>query len=211
MTNKFTDIKYLIFDLDNTLYPPETGLLQNVSNNISKFIEKKLRLSEKEANILREKYKEKYGITLSGLIKHHGIDFNEFDKFVYNINYESKLKKDNNLYNILKRINLKKIIYTNSGEIHSLKVLKQLGLDNLFDDVITIEKLNFLAKPTKESITYFLKLTSVKPKNSLFFEDSETNLFAAEQFGFKTAIVGKQTKNFDFSIKKITDIQNFFL
>ncbi len=203
-------IECFVFDLDNTLYPKETGLLQSVGVNISKFIAEKLGFNDEEADLLRQKYKEKYGITLSGLIKHHGINPKDFDEFVYNLEYDEKLEKDDKLIAVLKKIDKKKIIYTNSGKIHSQKVLKKLEIEHLFDEIITIEKLDFFAKPTKKSFEYFIEQTSIKPGNSIFFEDSEINLTAAKNMGFKTVLIGNENPDFDICLKQIADIIEIF-
>ncbi len=199
-------IECFVFDLDNTLYPKETGLLQSVGVNISKFIAEKLGFNDEEADLLRQKYKEKYGITLSGLIKHHGINPKDFDEFVYNLEYDEKLEKDDKLIAVLKKIDKKKIIYTNTGKIHYQKVLKKLEIEHLFDEIITIEKLNFFAKPTEKSFEYFIEQTSIKPENSIFFEDSEINLITAKNIGFKTALIGDKNPDFHLCFKQITDI-----
>ncbi len=200
------NIKFYVFDLDNTLYPKNSGLLQSVSSNITKFIMKKLNLNQAEADLLREKYKEQYGITLAGLIKHHGINSKEFDEHVYNLDYDNKLKKDEKLIYLLNKMNGKKIIYTNSGEIHTHKILSRLYIKKFFHKIITIEKLDFFAKPTKESFKKFIYKTSVNPNESLFFEDSEINLQAAKKFGFKTVLVGNENNEFDLCIKEITEL-----
>ncbi|NLG84782.1 MAG: hypothetical protein GX493_09315 [Firmicutes bacterium] len=56
---------YLLFDLDNTLYPEESGLLAHLDRRIEEFLVHNLGLEKKaSAAALRETYRQKYGITL---------------------------------------------------------------------------------------------------------------------------------------------------
>ena len=72
------DIKYWLFDLDNTLYDGATKVFDQVDKKMSKFISKKLNVSIDEARKIQKNYFQEYNTTLNGLIKHHKIDANEF-------------------------------------------------------------------------------------------------------------------------------------
>lgn len=196
-------IETLVFDLDNTLYSPESGLLSTVSGRISNYISDRLGLNQTDADILRERYRSKYGITLTGLIHQHNIDPIDFDTFVYDINYTDKVKSDQHLKTLLNELPHEKIVYTNAGSRHAHTVLNRLGLADCFDNVIAIEDLNFQAKPTTSSFDSFIQLTSINPKSSLFFEDSSENLDTAKSFGFTTAMVGQSDYTADYNLPDI--------
>lgn len=198
-----TQIETLIFDLDNTLYSPDSGLLATVGKRISEYITLRLGLKTNDADLLREKYRNRYGITLPGLIDFHNIDPIDFDTYVYDIDYDEKIKSDPKLKILLNSMPQKKIVYTNAGSRHASIVLNNLGLSECFDKVIAIEDLDFLAKPTKESFDYFIKLTQVDPKTSIFFEDSIDNLNTAKTFGFTTALVGVPEHSADYNLADI--------
>jgi len=67
-----------VFDLDNTLYSPATGLLDQVDRLMTGFIARELRLGRDEASRIRAEYLQRYGATMTGLVAEHGVDPDEF-------------------------------------------------------------------------------------------------------------------------------------
>ncbi len=63
----------LIFDLDDTLYPPESGMWHAIGERINQYIQKRLGLSLSEAIALRDQMYLQYGTTLRGLQMHYGV------------------------------------------------------------------------------------------------------------------------------------------
>ena len=61
MTQLNKEIDFWIFDLDNTLYPADSGIFQQVHELMGKFISKYLNLNPKQANELQRKYYKKHG------------------------------------------------------------------------------------------------------------------------------------------------------
>ena len=68
------NIKYWIFDLDNTLYSGQTKVFSEVDKKMSSFISKKFNVDLKKAKEIQKKYFYEYGTTLSGLMNHDNID-----------------------------------------------------------------------------------------------------------------------------------------
>ena len=92
---------------------------------VSSFISKKLNISVNEAKKIQKEYFHKYSTTLSGMMKHHNIDANEFLEFVHDINLDF-LKHDKGLEIEISRIKGKKIIFTNGSKAHAKNVTKKL-------------------------------------------------------------------------------------
>ena len=143
------DIKYWIFDLDNTLYSGQTKVFAEVSKNMSAYISKKLDIDLLEAKELQKKYFYENGTTLSGLMKYDKIDPHEFLEFVHNIDI-SWLPKDLLLRQELIKIKEKKYIFTNGSHSHIENVTKQLGIEDLFDGAFAITDSAFVPKPNVE-------------------------------------------------------------
>ena len=101
-------IKYWIFDLDNTLYSGQTKVFEQVDKKMSAFIAEKLNINIQEAKKIQKEYFHKYNTTLSGMIKHHKIDANEFLEFVHDVNLDF-LKKNKELEKEIARISGKKL------------------------------------------------------------------------------------------------------
>ena len=67
------NIKYWIFDLDNTLYSGQTQVFSEVDKKMSAFISQKMNVDLVKAKEIQKKYFYEYGTTLSGLMKQDGI------------------------------------------------------------------------------------------------------------------------------------------
>ena len=101
------DIKYWIFDLDNTLYSGQTKVFSEVDKKMSSFISEKFKVDLVKAKEIQKKYFYEYGTTLSGLMNHDNIDPQEFLEFVHDIDI-SWLPKDEILREELIKIKEKK-------------------------------------------------------------------------------------------------------
>ena len=107
-------IKFWIFDLDNTLYSGKTKVFEQVDKKMTKFISEKLNVDLEEARKIQKNYFQEYNTTLNGMIKHHKIDADEFLEFVHDVDLNF-LNKDENLENEIRKLNGKKIIFTNGS------------------------------------------------------------------------------------------------
>lgn len=179
------DIKYWIFDLDNTLYNGQTKVFSEVDKKMSAYISKKLNISLVEAKDLQKKYFYENGTTLSGLMKHNNIDPYEFLEFVHEIDI-SWLPKDKLLRNELIKIKEKKFIFTNGSHSHVRNVTEQLGISDLFDGAFAITDANFIPKPFKEPYEKLIKKFNIEPAKSILIEDIAHNLEQAKNLGMKT-------------------------
>ena len=179
------DIKYWIFDLDNTLYSGQTKVFAEVSKNMSTYISKKLDIDLIKAKEIQKKYFYENGTTLSGLMKYDKIDPYEFLEFVHNIDI-SWLPKDLQLRKELIKIKEKKYIFTNGSQSHVKNVTKQLGIEDLFDGTFTITDANFVPKPNLEPYKKIIEKFDLDPKKSILIEDIAHNLEQAKNLGMKT-------------------------
>jgi len=179
------DIKYWIFDLDNTLYSGQTKVFAEVSKNMSAYISKKLDIDLFEAKKLQKKYFYENGTTLSGLMRYDKIDPHEFLEFVHNIDI-SWLPKDLLLRQELIKIKEKKYIFSNGSHSHVKNVTKQLGIEDLFDGAFAITDADFVPKPNVEPYKKMIKKFDLDPKKSILIEDIAHNLEQAKNLGMKT-------------------------
>ncbi len=179
------NIKYWIFDLDNTLYSGQTKVFDQVDKKMSSFISKKLEISIKEAKKIQKDYFRKYNTTLSGMIKHHNIDANEFLEFVHDVNLDF-LGKNPELEKEIANISGKKIIFTNGSKAHAENVTKKIGINKLFDGVFDIVEANFIPKPSIEAYKKLIQKYKIEPQYCIFIEDIARNLKPAHELGMKT-------------------------
>ena len=178
-------IKYWIFDLDNTLYSGKTRVFEQVDKKMSEYISKKLNVSTAEAKEIQKNYFHEYNTTLNGMIKNHKIDADEFLEFVHNIDIDF-LKKDLILGEELKKLDGKKIIFTNGSRKHALNVTKRIGIDHYFDDIFDIIDSEFVPKPAIQPYKKLVEKHKIDPKLCGFVEDIARNLKPAYEMGMKT-------------------------
>ena len=66
--------RFLLCDLDNTLYPPDSGVMAAVGQRMIRYIVERVDLPPDQAEQLKLQYFREYGTTMRGLILHYGID-----------------------------------------------------------------------------------------------------------------------------------------
>ena len=111
MKNPLSKIEFWLFDLDNTIYHPNTKIFNQIDLRMKKYISKILDVTEDEAFKVQKKYYRKYGTTLFGLMKNDKVNADDFLNYVHNINLKN-LVKSNELINLLESLPGKKYIYT---------------------------------------------------------------------------------------------------
>ena len=211
-------IKFWIFDLDNTLYSGKTKVFEQVDKKMSKYISEKLKISIEEAKKIQKNYFHEYNTTLNGMIKNHKIDANEFLEFVHDIDIDF-LKKDILLGEELKKLDGKKIIFTNGSKKHALNVTQKIGIDHHYDSIFDIDESEFIPKPAIEPYKKLVKKHKIDPKLCVLVEDIARNLKPAYEMGMKTvwiendepwakkfsdeSFVGYKTNNLTEFLKKI--------
>ena len=181
----FNTINCWIFDLDNTLYSGKTKVFEQVDKKMSKYISDKLNVGVEEAKKIQKNYFYEYNTTLNGMIKNHKINPDEFLDFVHDINIDF-LQKDPALAKEIENLNGKKIIFTNGSRKHAINVTKQIGIDQLFDDIFDIVDAEFIPKPSMEPYKKLVKKHKIDPKLCVLVEDIARNLKPAYEMGMKT-------------------------
>ena len=178
-------IKFWLFDLDNTLYDGATKVFDQVDKKMSKLISEKLNVSLEDARKIQKNYFQEYNTTLNGMIKNHKINADEFLEFVHDVDL-SFLNKNKFLEEEIKKLNGKKIIFTNGSRAHALNVTKRIGIDRLFDGIFDIRDCEFIPKPSKEPYKKLVESYKIEPQYCIFFEDIARNLKPAHELGMKT-------------------------
>ena len=189
-------IKTWIFDLDNTLYPPEENIFSQIDKKMTTFIAENLKISHEEAfNIQKQNFID-HGTTLAGFMNtgNSKINPDKFLEYVHDINLNS-LKEDNKLRKILLMLPGKKYIFTNGTKKHAENVLKKLNLENIFQSIFGIKEANYLPKPNIETYNLFLKINNIDPKTSIMFEDMGRNLIPAKKLGMTTVLLERKLPN----------------
>jgi len=190
--DKLKNVSTWVFDLDNTLYDSKFRLMEAMSQKIMDFIINKFGMSENDAYALRNKYWKQYGLTMNGLMIDYNINPQEYLKEIHDIDI-SHVPPCKTTIEQLKNINGRKLIFTNSSSDFAERMLKQLGINDQFETIFSIEDSNFIPKPKIESYHTAIKKLGFDPKTSCMFEDTAMNLEPAAQLGMTTVwIQGEQ-------------------
>ena len=189
MSADLTHVDTWLFDLDNTLYPEESGFMSSVEGRMTSFVEKVTGLPRDEAFALQKAYLAEHGLTLKGLMLHHGVDPADFHALFHDLSLEV-LAQDPELLAALEALPGRRLIFTNADDRHAERVLAHLGLRGLFDEVFHIHSFGFAPKPDPLGFQRMIDAHGLAPASTAFFEDSEKNLKPAADLGMTTVLVG---------------------
>ncbi|WP_221395396.1 HAD-IA family hydrolase [Clostridium perfringens] len=200
------------FDIDNTLYNPNHGIMNIINNRIIDYMNKKCLINKNDINFYRKRYSEKYGSTLKGLIIEKKIDAIEYLEYIHEIDSKYFPKEDKKLRSLLKKIDEPKIIITNSYKKYALQILESLNIIDIFDEIFDVIDMKLLYKNSAMSYKIVLKSMKLKAEDTVMIDDVRDFLICAKNVGMKTILVNKNIKSFDldYSIENIYDLEKIF-
>src|SRR6056297_2382958 len=108
----FAHVDSWVFDLDNTLYPPEMRLFDQIEVRMTQFVMDALGVDRAEAHRLRLEYWRRHGTTLAGLMREHDVDPGPYLTDVHDISFDV-LEADAELAARIRALPGRKIVYTN--------------------------------------------------------------------------------------------------
>ena len=191
MKQHFAHVTTWVFDLDNTLYPPRIRLFDQIEVRMTDWVMRELGVGRTEASRLRQHYWDKYGTTLAGLMREHGVDPGPYLSDVHDIDF-SVLPADPALAEAIAALPGRRVVYTNGGADYAAKVLQARGLVGLFDRVYGIEHAGFLPKPERAAFDAVFALDGLRPDQAAMFEDDPRNLRAPHAMGMRCVHVAEK-------------------
>jgi len=198
---------HLIFDLDETLYPRDAGLMREIGQRIEVWIRRSLGLSPDEAAALRQAYLHKYGTTLGGLLAEHEVDADAYLEFVHDVPVEARLRPDPALAQMLDAIPLHKVVFTNATSEHGWRVLQALGVADRFEQVIGIREMGLHNKPHLEAYRTLLRRLGAQGPACILVDDRAENLRPAKRLGMTTVLVDAAVaEGVDFVVQHVLDV-----
>jgi len=179
-----------VFDLDNTLYPPEVSLWRIVDARIERFVQERLDVDPEAARRVRKDYLREFGTTLRGLMKYHDVPPGEYLDFVHDVPIPEIVPPRPDLRKMLAGLPGSRVVFTNGSESYARRVLGALGVLDLMEGIYGIEFMEYIAKPSPYPYAKLLQETGVRAEVSLFCEDVRENLLPARELGMFTVWVG---------------------
>jgi putative hydrolase of the HAD superfamily len=184
----FAHVKTWVFDLDNTLYPPQFRLFDQIELRMTAWVMQALGVGKTEANRLRQHYWDTYGTTLAGLMREHNINPAPYLDDVHDIDF-TVLPADPALAASIRALPGRRIVYTNACVPYAHRVLQARGLSGLFDAVYGVENAGFLPKPERAAFESIFAQDGLNPSTAAMFEDDARNLAAPHAMGMQTIYV----------------------
>ena len=184
----FDHIDTWVFDLDNTLYPHDVNLWQQIDVRIRDFIADFLNLSPEQAFRVQKDYYRRYGTTMRGMMTEHGMKADDFLEFVHQIDH-SPLEANPALGAALEKLPGRKLILTNGTRKHADAVMQRLKINQHFEDVFDIAAADLDPKPLPEVYQRFLARHGVDATKAAMFEDLARNLETPHALGMTTVLV----------------------
>jgi putative hydrolase of the HAD superfamily len=182
-------LRFIIFDLDDTLYPRDNGLRQELGYRIQLWLQRRFDLTWEEAIVMRRDYFLQYGTTLGGLIAAHDVDVHDYLHFIHGVSVDEYLAPNPALAEMLDAIPLRKMVYTNGISEYAWRVLHALGVADRFEQVIGIEEVGLYSKPHMDAYGRMLARLDAQGSECIMVEDSARNLRPAKVLGMTTVLV----------------------
>jgi putative hydrolase of the HAD superfamily len=186
-------VEFWIFDLDNTLYPAQCRLFDQVERRIGLYIEQLLNLDREAARALQKQYFREHTTTLKGLMVNHGVDPGHFLDFVHQIDVTG-VATDTALDGALEALPGKKLIYTNGSVAHARNVMSRLGINRHFNEIFDIAAGDYDPKPSAESFARLIETHGIVPKRAVFLDDMPRNLKPAADLGMTTVLISTHSE-----------------
>ncbi len=185
-----------VFDLDNTLYHPKHRLFDQIDAKMGAFIADKFDCDLVEARRIQKDYFHAHGTTLAGLMHDHGVEPDHFLDFVHDIILDN-LEAEPGLREALSALPGRRLIFTNADTPYAQRVLKRLGVADLFAGIYDIRASQFVPKPANAPYEGIVNAFAIDPARAIFFEDMARNLVPAHKLGFTTVWVDNGSESGD--------------
>jgi putative hydrolase of the HAD superfamily len=181
-----------LLDLDNTLYDASWRVMGEINRRMTRYVADKLSLSLEDASALREKYWHRYGATLLGLIRHHGVDPHDFLNATHPVGdlpeFVRRLRGER--YR-LRQLRGERWLFTNAPRAYADHVLELVGLRQMFSRIISIEDMRacgrLCPKPSALLMRKVLALSGRPAGRVVLVDDHDENLLSAHRLGMPTA------------------------
>nr|WP_224042568.1 pyrimidine 5'-nucleotidase [Cupriavidus respiraculi] len=190
-----------LFDLDNTLHDASHAIFPAINRRMTAYVARVLGSDLETASRVRTDYWKRYGATLLGMIRHHGVDPAEFLHEAHDFpELADMVRVRRGLAPLLAGLPGRKILLTNAPEAYARAVLRIAGIDRHFERVIAIEQMwvhgHLRPKPDRRMLRRLLAELDVAPSRAVLVEDTVSHLQRYAGLGIRTAWVTGYLRSF---------------
>jgi putative hydrolase of the HAD superfamily len=184
-------------DLDDTLHDASHAMFGAIDTRMTDYVERLLGVERSEADGLRRNYWQRYGATLLGLIRHHGVHPHRFLQETHDFDVASLLRAERGLENLGRRLAGRKVLLTNAPRDYAGQVLQGIGLHRHIGTRYAVEDMRvhgvYRPKPSRPMLRAVLARERLAgrraPVRAVLVDDNLANLKAARAVGFATVMV----------------------
>lgn len=199
--------KIWIFDLDDTLHNASAHIFPVMNRAMTQYIMRHLDLDESSAHALRQHYWHIYGATLKGLVRHHDTNPHHFLEETHQLeNLPEMVIQVKRLRHMLQELDGRKLVFTNAPRSYALRVLDILDIEDVFEQIFSVESTKFHAKPSVRGFQKLLKSIKAKASDCIMLEDSLPALMTAKRLGMKTIWVSKKLHKPNFVDYRLSSV-----
>ncbi|MCE5237942.1 HAD-IA family hydrolase [bacterium] len=200
-------ITALLFDLDQTLYAPETGLLPAGDRRITDYLAHRLNLPREQADAERRRLWREYGTTARGAEIEYGLPQRElYLHSLEDLDPREYLGRDEALAGMLQGLDADRFVVTNAAGNYARRVLAALGIDHCFQRVFDIEALGWRPKPEHAAYQCVLDALGRPAAEVGMVEDFPWNLVPAQELGMLTVYLGADEAEADVTLTNLLDL-----
>ena len=183
-----------LFDLDNTLHDASHAIFPAINAMMTAYVARVLDCDEATASRVRVQYWQRYGATLLGMIRHHGVDPADFLRAAHTFaELAAMVRVRRGLARQLQRLPGRKILLTNAPEEYARAVLRVAGIDRCFERVVAIEQMwvhgELRPKPDRRMMRRLLAQLGIAPGRAVLVEDTVSHLKRYAGLGIRSAWV----------------------
>ena len=196
-----------IFDLDNTLHDATARIFPAMHEQINAFLRREFSVDEEGADRMRQEFWLRYGTTLNGLMRHHGIHPRRFlaETHVFP-ELADLVVRENALKHALSRLGGMKLVFSNAPRHYVEGVLRAMKLRRFFDAVYSIEDARYRGKPALHGFRMLLRKHKLDPHRCAFIDDILENLRTAHRLGMSTVWVSKVKRRVSFADLRVSSV-----
>lgn len=200
-----------LFDLDNTLHNASASAFRDVNASMTDYIVEHLQVDAPQADALRRDYWLRYGATLLGLVRHHGVQGAHFLQQTHRLpGLEQRVHGHAHDFAALARLPGRRYILTNAPADYTQRVLGALGIGHLFHGVITIEDMRMFGqwrpKPDTRMFRRLVARLRVAPGRCVLVEDTLEHQKAARSLGMGTVWMQRWTRRAGWGVAASTRV-----
>ncbi len=186
------NVKNLLFDMDNTLYPETSLIDKNMTKRILCFVSDFLNISIEDAMEARKDGLTRAGTTLEWLLREHNLtNTKEYFSFLHPASEKDEVEFDPNLRPFLQSLKEKyhMTVLTNAPKVHADCILNHLKIHDIFDGVYDLEDMQFIGKPHKKAYLTAIHEKGFTVEETLFFDDHPKYIKGYKDIGGRGVLV----------------------